>query len=231
MMTLRPSAERGGGDHGWLQSKHSFSFADYYDPAHMAFRSLRVINEDYVAPSNGFPRHPHRDMEIVTYVISGALEHQDSMGNREIIHAGEMQVMHAGTGITHSEYNPSATETVHLLQIWLLPERGGLTPGYLQKSFGDARRDRLCLVAARGGREGALPIHQDVALYACILSPGATLALPLAAGRHAWVQVVAGEIAVNGTVLHAGDGAALSQEPQVALGSTTGGELLVFDLA
>lgn len=228
---LRPAAARGHAEHGWLSSRHSFSFADYFDPSHMGFRALRVINEDWIAPETGFGTHPHRDMEILTYVIAGAVAHQDSTGGQGLTRRGEIQVMTAGTGIRHSEMNPLADQTLHLLQIWILPEAPRLTPGYRQAVFDDdAKRDRLRLIASRDGHDGSLVIHQDAAVYASILSPGRTLDHPLAAGRGAWVQVVAGTVVVNGQVLAAGDGAAIENEASVTLASENGAEIVLFDL-
>ncbi len=232
MITVRPSRERGAFDHGWLVTRHTFSFADYQDPAHMGFRALRVINEDIVRPGKGFGTHGHRDMEIVTYVLSGALEHKDSLGNGSIINPGEVQRMSAGTGIRHSEFNASADSDVHLLQIWLVPERVGIAPGYEQKAFPIADQpDRLHLVAGREGRDGALKIHQDVDLYVAHLTPGGAVSTSLAPGRHAWVQVAKGAIEVNDVALQAGDGAALSDEDEIDIRSRKGGEFLFFDLA
>jgi hypothetical protein len=232
MLQVRRSDERGHAEHGWLHSRHTFSFADYHDPRFMGFRTLRVINEDAVEPGRGFGTHPHRDMEIVSYVIDGALEHKDSMGNGSIIRPGDVQRMSAGTGVTHSEFNPSPAERVHFLQIWLLPERPGLAPSYEQRTFPEAqRRNTLKLVASNDGRDGSVTVHQDVALYATVLSPGASAELPLRPGRHAWVQVVRGRVDVNGTALAAGDGAALTDEPTVRLAASHETELLLFDLA
>src|SRR5262245_35646161 len=239
MMRVRRGGERGATELGWLDSRHTFSFGDYYDPANMGFRSLRVINEDRVAPRGGFPTHPHRDMEILTYVISGGLQHRDSMGNGSIIRPGEIQRMSAGTGIHHSEVNPSKSDPVHFLQIWIVPDRRGLTPGYEQKSFGDEqRRGRLLLVAAperNGGRDGAVAIHQDASLYASFLDAGATVSHELAPGRHAWLQVVKGGLAVGGQELEAGDGAAIEAEPSgaqtpITIAARQEAELLLFDL-
>jgi redox-sensitive bicupin YhaK (pirin superfamily) len=237
MITLRPAEERGHAQHGWLDSWHTFSFADYHDPTHMGFRHLRVINEDRVQPGAGFPTHPHADMEIVTYVLAGALEHKDSMGTGSVIRPGEVQRMSAGTGVTHSEFNASRTELVHLLQIWILPEGRGLRPEYEQKEFPEReRRGRLRLIAARDGADGAVTIHQDVRLYATLLMPGERVTHTFAPGRHAWVQVARGDVRLNGTPLTAGDGAAVSDEraldlvgePAPAGGA---GEVLLFDLA
>ena len=232
MITVRPSRERGAFDHGWLVTRHTFSFADYQDPAHMGFRALRVINEDIVRPGQGFGTHGHRDMEIVTYVLSGALEHKDSLGNGSIISPGEVQRMSAGTGIRHSEFNASADTDVHLLQIWLLPEREGIAPGYEQKAFPIADQpDRLHLVASRLGRAGSVTIHQDVDLHAARLSQGGHVAAALAPGRHGWVQVASGALRLNGVALEAGDGAALGDETAIDIRSPSGGEFLLFDLA
>lgn len=230
-LALRPAAARGHAEHGWLSSRHTFSFADYFDPAQMGFRTLRVINEDWVAPETGFGPHPHRDMEILTYVIAGAVAHKDSTGGEGIIRRGEVQVMSAGTGIRHSEMNPLADETLHLLQIWILPEAQRLAPRYVQAEFDDeSKRDRLRLIASRDGRDDSLVIHQDAAVYASILSAGRTLSHALAAGRGAWVQVVAGALAVNGQILSAGDGVAIENEATVTLASENGAEIVLFDL-
>ena len=232
MIILRPSAERGRSELGWLSSRHTFSFADYLDPRHMGFRSLRVINEDRVEPGAGFPTHGHREMEIVTYVVEGALEHKDSLGTGSVIRPGEVQRMTAGTGVTHSEYNPSRTEPVHFLQIWILPERQGLAPGYEQRAFPAAEmQGRLRLVAARDGRDGSVTVHQDVRLLAARLAPGEEIVHSLAPGRHAWLQVVRGALVMNGTMLAAGDGAAVSDEARLALTASAPSELLLFDLA
>jgi redox-sensitive bicupin YhaK (pirin superfamily) len=232
MITRRPSDARGHVDHGWLDTRHTFSFASYHDARHMGFRALRVINEDVVRGGHGFPPHSHRDMEIVTYVLAGALEHQDSMGTRSVIVPGEVQRMSAGTGVTHSEYNASKREPVHLLQIWLLPARTGRPPEYEQKAFADAdKRGTLRLVAAGDGRAGAVTIHQDADLYASLLAPGERVKHRLAAGRHAFVHVVRGAVALNGTDLATGDGAAVSDEPDLELAATAESEILLFDLA
>jgi hypothetical protein len=231
-VTVRPSDERGRSQHGWLDSRHTFSFSDYQDPRHMGFRQLRVINEDRVQPGRGFPTHAHRDMEILSYVLAGALQHQDSMGNGSVIRPGDVQRMSAGTGVTHSEYNPSPSEPVHFLQIWILPERQGLQPGYGQRTFPSPEREgRLRLVASRTGRDGSVTVHQDVDVLAAVLAPGRPLAHALRPGRHAWVQVARGAISVNGTALGQGDGAALSDERAVELGATRSSEVLLFDLA
>jgi len=231
MITLRPARERGHADHGWLDSHHTFSFADYHDPKHMGFRALRVINEDRVAPGRGFGTHGHRDMEIVSYVLDGALEHKDSMGTGSVIQPGDVQRMSAGTGVLHSEFNASKTAPVHFLQIWILPEKAGLPPGYEQKAFPAAERQgKLRVIAARDGRDGAVTVHQDVTLYAALLDPGEGVRHPLASGRHAWVQVARGAVDLGGYLLKAGDGAAVSSEPELVLQAREPTELLVFDL-
>lgn len=232
MITIRPAAERGHFNHGWLDTHHTFSFASYYDPQHMGFRDLRVINEDRVAPGRGFGTHAHRDMEIITYVLEGALEHEDSMGNGSVIFPGDVQRMSAGTGIAHSEYNASKDEPVHFLQIWIMPERAGIVPGYEQRTFlPEEKQGRLRLIASRGGREGAVAINQDVDLYAALLEPGETIEHTLRDGRHAWLQVVRGALTLNGHELRAGDGAAVGQESALRLEGKEGGEVLLFDLA
>jgi hypothetical protein len=232
MIQLRRSDERGHAQHGWLDSRHTFSFADYRDPEHMGFRALRVINEDRVQPGKGFPPHSHRDMEILTCVLEGALEHKDSLGNTSVIRPGELQRMTAGTGVTHSEFNAARDAPVHFLQIWILPAKPSLAPGYEQRDFGSGpMRDHLRLVASPDGREGSLTVHQDVTLHLGRLSKGAKLGHPLAAGRHAWVQVARGSVRVNGENLVAGDGAALSGERAVELEALDAAHVLVFDLA
>ena len=232
MVRRRPAAERGHTRLDWLDSWHTFSFGDYYDPAHMGFRALRVINEDWIAPGRGFGTHPHADMEIVTCVLSGALQHRDSLGNGSMIRPGEVQRMSAGTGIAHSEFNPSETEPVHLLQIWILPEQRGLAPGYEQRQFAAGEREgRLRLVGAADGREGAVVIHQDVELYVATLPAATEVAHALGPGRHAWVQVASGSVRLDGETLAAGDGAAVTGAPRVELASITRAEVLLFDLA
>jgi len=233
MIRLRPGAERGATKLDWLDSRHSFSFADYRDPRHMGWRALRVINDDRVAPGGGFGPHGHRDMEIVTYVLDGALEHKDSLGTGAVIRAGEVQRMSAGTGIRHSEFNHSQTEPVHFLQIWIVPERPGLTPGYEQRAFApEERRGRLHPVASPDGRDGALTVHQDAVVYAALFDGAADTAThALAPGRHAWVQAVRGAVILNGHRLAAGDGAAVSDEPRLDLAGDPAGEALLFDLA
>ena len=211
MIRVRKAAERGHFDHGWLDTYHTFSFSDYYDPAHMGFRALRVINEDRVQPGQGFGMHGHRDMEIVTYVLEGALEHRDSLGNGSVLRPGELQHMTAGTGVRHSEFNPSDHEGVHLYQIWLLPDQKGLPPSYEQQAFSEEeRRGTLRLVASPSGERGSLTIRQDARLYLATLEAGQSVTHPLKPGRHAWLQVLRGQAALNGQALAAGDGAAVS---------------------
>jgi len=232
MIVKRPAAERGHFDHGWLDTSHTFSFAGYHDPAHMGFRSLRVINEDRVQGGKGFGAHSHSDMEIITYVLEGALAHADSLGNRSTIVPGDVQRMTAGTGVTHSEFNPRPGEPVHFLQIWILPSRRGLAPGYEQKAVPEAEeRGTLRLVASRDGREGSVTIHQDVDLYASRLLPGERVKHALAPGRHAWLQVVTGRIEVNGSALGTGDGAAVSGESALEVVAAEPAHFLLFDLA
>ncbi len=232
MIQVRPSNERGHANHGWLDSQFSFSFADYYDPEHMGFRDLRVINEDHIAPGQGFGTHPHRDMEILTWILDGELEHRDSMGSGAVIRPGELQHMTAGTGITHSEFNPSKAKPVHLLQIWILPEKRGLKPGYEQKEFPPAELDgKFRLLAAHDGRDGALRIHQDSELYVARLERGEKASHELKSGRHAWVQVARGSISVNGKTLEAGDGAAITGEERLDFIANADSEVLLFDLA
>ena len=232
MITIRPSAQRGGGDHGWLKTHHTFSFADYWDPKWMGFRSLRVINEDWVAPNTGFPRHPHRDMEIITYVLEGKLEHKDSLGTGSVILPGDSQRMTAGSGIHHSEFNPSKTEPVHLLQIWIQPEKVALPPSYEQKSFPDAEKQgKLRLIASRDASDGAVKINQDAKLYVSLLKPGEEVKHDLANGRHAWIQVARGAAELNGKKLSQGDGAAVSNEKNLTIKASEAAEVLLFDLA
>jgi redox-sensitive bicupin YhaK (pirin superfamily) len=231
MITVRRADDRGHADHGWLNTFHTFSFADYYDPRQMGFRALRVINEDRVQPAMGFGTHPHRDMEIISYVLEGALAHKDSMGTGSVIKPGDVQRMTAGTGVTHSEFNGSKSELVHFLQIWLLPDEQGLKPSYEQKTIDrPSMQGKLKLVASPDGREGSVTIHTDAALYAGLFEKGATAELPLLPGRHAWVHLARGTAKVNGKDLAAGDGAALSDEKAVRLEGVEGAEVLVFDL-
>jgi redox-sensitive bicupin YhaK (pirin superfamily) len=232
MITIRKANDRGHANHGWLDSYHTFSFADYYDPTFMGFRDLRVINEDRVAPKQGFGKHPHRDMEIITYVLDGALEHRDSMGNSAVMRPGEVQRMTAGTGVSHSEYNHSDREPVHLLQIWILPDTQNLEPGYEQKAYSDAeKRGKLRLIASQDGRDGSVTVHQDLNLYATILGNGEQVSLALKGDRHIWVQVARGSIVLNGQRLEQGDAAAVSQEDVLDLTGKEDAEVLMFDLA
>ncbi len=231
-MQVRPAAERGQFDHGWLKTAHTFSFADYYDPRFMGFRALRVINEDFVAPARGFGKHPHRDMEIITYVLEGEVAHQDSMGNGSTIRPGEVQRMSAGTGVLHSEANPSKTQTLHLLQIWLLPDKPGHEPGYEQKAFSEGeRRGKLRVVASPDGRDGSVTIHQDATLAAALLEPGEQVEHVVRPKRYAWLQVARGAIDVGGHALKAGDGAAIRGEGPLVIKGVEPAEVLVFDLA
>ena len=232
MITIRRSAERGHFDHGWLDTYHTFSFDQYHDPAHVHFRSLRVINEDRVAPAHGFPMHAHRDMEIITYILSGELEHRDSMGNGSVIRPGDVQRMTAGTGVRHSEFNPSRTAACHLLQIWILPNARDLTPGYEQKFFAaDERKGQLRLIAAADGHDGAVSIHQDAGVYASLLSSGESITHQLTEGRQAWLQLARGAIRINDETLQVGDGAALSDESELMIRAEEDSEFLLFDLA
>jgi quercetin 2,3-dioxygenase len=232
MITIRKSEDRGHFDLGWLDPYHTFSFDQYYDAAHMHFRSLRVINEDRVQPANGFPTHSHRDMEIITYILSGALEHRDSMGNGSVIRPGDVQRMTAGTGVSHSESNPSDVEQVHLLQIWILPETNGLAPSYEEKHLSDEeRRDRLRLIASQEGRDGSVTIHQDAQVYATLLDSGKTVVHRLAEDRYAWLQVARGTIHLNEMELKQGDGAAVRKESELRISAHDQAELLLFDLA
>jgi len=230
MMTLRKANERGHANLGWLDSYHTFSFADYHDPAWMGFRSLRVINDDLVLPENGFGAHPHRDMEIITYVLRGALEHKDSMGNGSIIRPGNIQYMSAGSGVQHSEFNPSAEEAVRLLQIWILPDEKGAKPRYAEKSFQDKPTGQLHLLTSKTGRDGSIAIRQDADLWLAKLEPGQSVAHSLAKNRHAWVHVAEGEVVVNGKTLVTGDAAALSAEQKVQLSANKPSQVLLFDL-
>lgn len=231
MMKIRPAAERGHADHGWLDSHHSFSFAGYHDPAHMGFRALRVINEDRVAPGQGFGTHPHRDMEIISYVLEGGLSHRDSMGTGSVIEPGDVQRMSAGRGVSHSEFNASRTEPVHFLQIWLMPSERGIEPSYEQKRFEpEQQQGRLRVVASPDARDGSLLIHSDAVVLAGRFEQGQSTELTLGPNRHAWVQVARGQVRVNGEALAAGDGAALSDERQLRIEGVAGGEVLVFDL-
>jgi redox-sensitive bicupin YhaK (pirin superfamily) len=231
MITVRRAEERGHFNHGWLDTYHTFSFDQYYDPRFMGFRSLRVINEDRVDPGRGFPTHGHRDMEIITYVLEGGLAHRDSMGNGSVIRPGDVQKMSAGTGVRHSEANPSEAESVHLLQIWIQPEETGIEPAYEQKKFEDEeKRGRLRLVGSPNGDDGSVTIRQDARLYSTLLGPGEQVTHEPAAGRHAWVQVARGSVELNGQTLRQGDGAAVSNEPKLTLIGTEPAEVLLFDL-
>ncbi len=231
MIDVIQAESRGSADHGWLKAKHTFSFADYYDPARIQFGHLRVINEDRVAPGQGFGTHPHRDMEIITYIIDGAVEHKDSMGNGTVINAGEIQRMTAGTGVLHSEFNPSDDEELHLLQIWIFPEKTGLEPGYEQTRFPrDEKLNRLRLVGSPDGRDGSLTIHQDVNLYASVLQDGQTVTHPVGTGRKLFIQVIRGDIDVNGQPLGTGDGAQLEDVAAVSITSSGESDFLLFDM-
>lgn len=232
MLTIRKSKDRGFFDHGWLQTYHTFSFADYHDPSHHHFRQLRVINEDTIAGGKGFGTHPHRDMEIITYVTSGALAHKDSMGNGSTIRAGDVQRMSAGTGITHSEFNADPEVPVHLLQIWLLPEKKNTAPSYEQKNFPlEKKRNQLCLICSNDGREGSVRFQQDSSIFATILEKGVDVSHAFANGRGGWIQVVSGVLAVNGMELKAGDGAAIDSEKSITIVGKEVAEALFFDLA
>ncbi|MEO1247492.1 MAG: pirin family protein [Pseudomonadota bacterium] len=231
MYDIIRSDSRGAADHGWLKAKHTFSFAGYHNPAMMGFGKLRVVNEDRIAGGQGFGTHPHQDMEIVTYLIEGALEHKDSMGNGSIIRPGELQRMSAGTGVLHSEYNASDTDPAHLLQIWILPESAGIEPGYEQKLFTeDEKRNNLRLVGSRDGRNGSLTIHQDLDLYASVLEPGQALEHVFASGRKGFLQLISGKLEVNGATIAAGDGVALQAETTLAIESIGKAEFLLFDM-
>ncbi|NNE85154.1 MAG: pirin family protein [Alphaproteobacteria bacterium] len=233
MITLRPGGERGLAEFDWLKSRHSFSFADYHDPEHMGVSDLRVINEDTIAPAGGFGTHGHRDMEIISYVLEGALKHRDTLGNEMVIGEGEVQRMSAGTGIMHSEYNASDAAPAHFFQIWVMPERAGIEPGYEQKLFSaEDKRGKLRVIVSPDGRDGSLRIHQNAALYASVLGDGDTVSHPLETGRQAWVQLARGAVTVNGTALNAGDGAAIADEASVEITATGGedAEFILFDL-
>lgn len=232
MIQVRKANERGHADHGWLNTFHTFSFASYQDRNHMRFRALRVMNEDIVAPGQGFGTHPHNDMEIVTYVLEGALEHKDSMGNGEVLRPGELQRMSAGTGITHSEFNPSATEPVHLYQIWLFPEQYGIEPSYEQKQFPEpGRHNQLQLVASRNAEDGSLLIHQDARIYLSQIDARKSITYELHDGRYAWLQVLRGSVLLNGVSLDTSDGAAVSEETRLTIQANSNAEIMLFDLA
>ncbi len=230
MLMIRKAEDRGHANHGWLNAHHSFSFADYYDPRWMGYRTLRVINDDTIAGGGGFGTHPHRDMEIITYIISGALEHKDSMGNGRVIRAGEAQYMAAGTGVEHSEFNHSATEPAHLLQIWIMPDRRGAKPAYAERSLAAAESGRLHLIASKSGHDGSMAINQDAEVYLAKLGAGESARLGLRPGRHAWIQVAEGELTLNGQTLKAGDGAAVSDEKGIDFSGVRRAQALVFDL-
>ena len=230
MMTIRKANERGHAEHGWLDSYHTFSFADYYDPQWMGYRSLRVINDDLVLPGMGFGAHPHQDMEIITYVLSGQLEHKDSMGNGRVIRAGDVQYMSAGSGVRHSEYNPSQSEAVHFLQIWIMPDAKGVKPRYAEKSLRDAPAGKFNLIASKAGRDGSIAIHQDADLWMAKLDAGQQVTQPLAANRNAWLHVAEGEIVLNGQTLAGGDAAAISREAKLEVTANKPSQVLLFDL-
>jgi redox-sensitive bicupin YhaK (pirin superfamily) len=231
MITIRKAEERGHFDFGWLRTYHTFSFGDYYDLKHRSFRTLRVINEDFVQPAHGFPTHGHRDMEIVTYILEGALEHRDSMGTGSIIRRGDAQRMSAGTGVRHSESNASADAPVHLLQIWIFPSEPGLKPEYEEKKFSDEeKRNKLRLIVSPDGAEGSVKIHQDAKIYASLLDEGTELVHIFEKGRAAWLQVAAGAVTLNGIDLKQGDGAAVNDESDIRLGAPQPAEVLLFDL-
>ena len=231
MHAIRHAADRGRASLGWLDSRHSFSFGQYYDPQHMGFGPLRVINEDWIQPGQGFGMHGHQDMEIITYIVDGELEHKDSMGSGSVIRRGDVQRMSAGTGVMHSEFNHSNENTVHLLQIWILPERGGLAPSYEEKTFDEASKNgRLRLIGSRDARDGSVTIHQDVDLYAAMLDAGQTVEHALARGRKAWLQVVQGKIDLNGEALQAGDGVAIDGADKLVISGTSAAEVLLFDM-
>jgi len=229
-MKIRRSKERGHAELGWLDTYHTFSFSNYYDPEWMGFRSLRVINDDLVMPGMGFGMHPHRDMEILTYVLSGSLEHKDSLGNGRVIRAGDLQYMAAGTGVQHSEFNPAKDEAVHLLQIWIQPERKGVTPSYADKSLRDVPTGTLALLASRDGRQDSMAINQDADLWLARLEPGQEVSHSLKANRHAWVHVAEGEISLSGQTLESGDAAAFSEKTELTLAASKPSQILLFDL-
>jgi quercetin 2,3-dioxygenase len=230
MIAIRKSEERGHADHGWLDSHFTFSFADYHDPQHMGFRSLRVINDDVVAPAQGFGEHPHRDMEIITYILSGALEHKDSMGNGRIIRPGEVQYMAAGTGVTHSEFNPSKNESAHLLQIWILPDKKGAKPNYAEKSFANAESGKLQLAVSKTGRDNSIAINQDADLLVGKLKAGDKINHSFKPNRHGWLHIAEGEIELNGLKLKSGDAVAFSDENQISFTAKSSAQILFFDL-
>jgi redox-sensitive bicupin YhaK (pirin superfamily) len=230
MKIIRKANERGHAEHGWLDSYHTFSFADYYDPQWMGYRSLRVINDDLVMPGMGFGKHPHRDMEIISYVLSGAIEHKDSMGNGRVIRAGEFQYMAAGTGVQHSEFNPSKTDPLRLLQIWIMPDEKGVTPRYAERNFAAAPTGKLHLITSKTGRDGSMEIHQDADLLLAKLESGQTVKHSLAPNRHAWIHVAEGEVSINGAKLTGGDAVGVSKESVLEIAATKPSQVLVFDL-
>jgi redox-sensitive bicupin YhaK (pirin superfamily) len=230
MVTLRKSEDRGHAEHGWLDSRHTFSFADYFDPNHTRFRSLRVINEDRVMPGMGFGSHPHRDMEIISYIVSGALEHKDSLGTKAVMRAGDVQRISAGSGVIHSEYNASKEEPVHFLQIWITPDERGVKPEYTEKSYAGVAPGKLHLIASKSGRDESIPIHQDAELSVARLAAGTSLEHPLAKERSGWVQLIEGDLTVNGAKLAAGDGAAINGEDRVHFDAGADSHFLFFDL-
>ena len=230
MMKIRKANERGHAEHGWLDTYHTFSFANYYDPQWMGYRSLRVINDDLVMPNMGFGTHPHRDMEIITYILSGSLQHKDSMGNGRVIRTGEVQYMAAGSGVQHSEFNPAKDEAVHLLQIWIQPDQKGVKPRYAEKSFTNAETGKLHLVTSKTGRNDSIAIHQDADLWLAKLNPGETVSHQLNSGRHAWVHVAEGEVTLNGQTLSGGDAAAIDDSSGLQLSANKPSQVLLFDL-
>ncbi|HEY4415573.1 MAG TPA: pirin family protein [Verrucomicrobiae bacterium] len=230
MINILKANERGHANHGWLDSYHSFSFADYYNPERMGYRTLRVINDDLVMPGMGFGTHPHRDMEIITYILSGQLEHKDSMGNGRVIQTGDVQYMAAGKGVSHSEFNPSKDEAVHLLQIWIQPDAKGVVPRYAEKSLRNAETGKLHLVTSKAGRDGSIAIHQDADLWIGKLEPGQKVSQPLAANRNAWLHVAEGEVVVNGETLAGGDAAVVDHETKLELSANQPSQVLLFDL-
>ncbi len=230
MITIRRSDERGHGDHGWLDSRHTFSFADYLDPEHRQFRSLRVLNEDRVMPGMGFGSHPHRDMEIISYVVEGTLEHKDSLGTRAVMHAGDVQRISAGTGVIHSEYNASAEEAVHFLQIWILPDERGVKPEYAERSFRSTAPGLLHLISSKSGRDGSISIHQDAEVSVARLGTGGQLGYSFGSGRGGWLQLIEGKLTVNGIPMTAGDGAAISDETDIRIEASVDAHFLFFDL-
>ncbi|AFY73997.1 Pirin-related protein [Synechococcus sp. PCC 7502] len=232
MLTLRKSEERGFANHGWLKSYHTFSFANYYDPAHIAFRSLRVINEDFIQQGMGFGTHSHKDMEIITYVLEGALEHKDSMGNSSVIYPGEVQRLSAGKGITHSEYNHSQTELAHILQIWILPDRNGIEPSYEQKTFTtEEKQDQLRLVVSKDGRDNSVTAQQDLNIYATVLSPNSKIAYTVPENRYGWLHIARGKVSINDLLLSAGDAVAVETPQTLNIVAEAEAEVLIFDLA